>query len=848
MRPKQKTLPELEEQVKSVTELLGDDIGPAMTAELRRLEKADAEASIYEMSVDEIRNIYGRRYRIYLDVLRQLKNNRLDQTQTEKYRVMIKALNNLDNYFISRMGKMQKGEPVLRDLQMPVLHAIHSFLERDTNAGYVKLPTGTGKTAVFLEMIEAMDMRTIIVVPNNTLVEQLVPVKKSDEDGQKRVTQLEKFAPVLVDDAGVVNKDSKQFSGKVTVITYQSLVLLIKTQRELEEKATRANLPPEKALHGIDLKTWKNIQALRSAGIVILDEAHRCQSFKRREIVEFFDSQIKIGFTATPDFSENKKLEDVLPVRIYEKGIKEAISERQLAPVAFPKDDPNNPGLLVQMDVDLSDVKIISTENGDDYETASLRRAINSVEIREAAISYYVDNYSDERSVFYCIDRKHAKDICDDLANNPVFKRRGHKAAFISGNEVYIAGETATPVNVNTAEGKRLKADIIQRFENGDIRALMNADILIEGFDVPSASVCMNLRPTLSPVVEEQRCGRVLRIDPANPEKIAHIVDFVYRDVKDAKQENQQVTFRQIFNGTFRLMPAEKQQSKKRGGADPQTIEEIEGVNVDVTYDESANMELRRKSTLEKIQKGELVEYKGSDFGNMEKTGNAILLWLKANSENQIVDFEGKTYLPPNFLAIIKRSLTDISLRIRRRDSSGHYGRLQADEKTQQVVPMQLFALPDMNMADSLLEVITAHPEVGFYKTPQGAYQLMGAASVIPQLQTFLESRQKVIEKTRRLEEEIPMLTPEQARTFIPCRLAYAQVGGKARFFELAEKCLKENERLPWGQFRETWNGVFFKFRDQKGNIDYYFDRSNFQNKGIMEILVKVLEDAGKRK
>jgi len=90
--------------------------------------------------------------------------------------------------------------------------------------------------------------------------------------------------------------------------------------------------------------------------------------------------------------------------------------------------------------------------------------------------------------------------------------------------------------------------ELKRKFETGEIQVLCNSDILIEGFDEPAASVCLNLRPTLSAVVAEQRGGRVLRLDPQNSDKHATIVDFID---KTNNRKNIQITFVEASGGSF---------------------------------------------------------------------------------------------------------------------------------------------------------------------------------------------------------------------------------------------------------------------------------------------------------
>lgn len=89
--------------------------------------------------------------------------------------------------------------------------------------------------------------------------------------------------------------------------------------------------------------------------------------------------------------------------------------------------------------------------------------------------------------------------------------------------------------------GERQDREILERFSMGEIKVLCNAKLLIAGFNEQKASVCLNLKPTLSRVDAEQRGGRVLRLDKDNPEKHASIVDLV-----DETHKNPPVTFAEI--------------------------------------------------------------------------------------------------------------------------------------------------------------------------------------------------------------------------------------------------------------------------------------------------------------
>ncbi len=94
--------------------------------------------------------------------------------------------------------------------QLSVFEDIQTFLEKGETEGFVKLPTGVGKTVLFTKLIEALGLRTLIVVPRKTLVDQTSG-------------KLTKFAPDL-EFGHVYSGKKKDYSKPVTITTYQSLV------------------------------------------------------------------------------------------------------------------------------------------------------------------------------------------------------------------------------------------------------------------------------------------------------------------------------------------------------------------------------------------------------------------------------------------------------------------------------------------------------------------------------------------------------------------------------------------------------------------------------------------------
>ena len=77
---------------------------------------------------------------------------------------------------------------------------------------------------------------------------------------------------------------------------------------------------------------------------------------------------------------------------------------------------------------------------------------------------------------------------------------------------------------------KRELAEILARYERGDIDVLVNAQLLAEGWNSPRATICMHLAPTASRRIYQQRVGRVTRRHPGKESGI--VVDFVHPATK----------------------------------------------------------------------------------------------------------------------------------------------------------------------------------------------------------------------------------------------------------------------------------------------------------------------------
>ncbi|OGN17043.1 MAG: hypothetical protein A3C88_02490 [Candidatus Yanofskybacteria bacterium RIFCSPHIGHO2_02_FULL_50_12] len=468
---------ELRERILCVNEILIDQeiLPPSMGEHL-------------PMSEAGLQSIFPQRYRLFRKIWEshtglspELSGDELDEISKWLYMV-----NSLDRYTTRHRQANQKDQTLCAP-QFRVFEDIKDFLENGGTQGYIKLPTGTGKTVIFLELIEAIGLRALIVVPKKMLIEQTTE-------------KLSEFTEDL--DVGRIYADAKEHGRQVTVITYQSLA------GELGRGSLRLN--------GFDL--------------VILDEVHQALSWRRSDVIRELKCLVKIGFTATHRFSDKKQASNLLGAPIHTMEIPEAIEERLLSPYSV---------IIAETETDITEVPVMGTG---DYHPEKLEVAINVAARNRVATRLYRSMFEGKKAIAYCQGVQHALDLAQ------VFVQAGIPAAAIHGKQKV-----------------KEQLDLLRKFRKGEVKVLCNSDILIEGFDEPSASVCLNLRPTLSTVVAEQRGGRILRLDPNDPNKRAIIVEFVDRN-RDRKKV--QVTFPEVSGAS------------SIGGNSRPSFPEVEGVNI----------------------------------------------------------------------------------------------------------------------------------------------------------------------------------------------------------------------------------------------------------------------------
>ena len=224
--------------------------------------------------------------------------------------------------------------------------------------------------------------------------------------------------------------------------------------------------------------------------LILIDEAHLVtmegEGMYRQFLAEAMTvnpSARVIGFTATPFRMKDGPictLTGFLNHVCYEVGIKELIADGYLCPLITKAGT---------VKADLGGVRVRAGE----YAADDLEQVMDDGGLVTAACAEIVELAADRKAVLiFASGVSHAHHICDHLYDNC-----GVDCGIVTGE---------TP----SAE----RANILQRFLDGQLKYLVNVNVLTTGFDAPNIDCVALLRPTLSPGLYYQMVGRGFRTNP----------------------------------------------------------------------------------------------------------------------------------------------------------------------------------------------------------------------------------------------------------------------------------------------------------------------------------------------
>lgn len=258
----------------------------------------------------------------------------------------------------------------LYEHQEQALERINKERIAGKNTFLVVLPTGTGKTEVFIE-----DMREQITNGSVKRVLVLVPTTALKAQTIGRIT---KHIPTLRVGESLSNTD-------VTVQTNAGM-----------------------------LRQFRHIPS-NYFDYVLVDEAHRAAAHGLRKVLEHFMPKTLIGLTATDERLDRQKLEDIFGSYEVDLTLAEAIKKGIVPPIR---------AFRLKSNIDLSAVRF----NGKDYVKSDLNKTVQ-VESRDQLIVDVLLKYFSEplqyakpisQGIIFCVDVRHTERMAKLLNKNGI--------------------------------------------------------------------------------------------------------------------------------------------------------------------------------------------------------------------------------------------------------------------------------------------------------------------------------------------------------------------------------------------------------------------------------------------
>lgn len=341
----------------------------------------------------------------------------------------------------------------LRDYQEDCISDIYYSLKEKAGNPLAVIPTGGGKSIIIAKLcsdIAELGGRILVLSHVKEILQQ------------------------------IIDKLVKLVNPRITMGAYSA---------SLKMKSTKETI----IVAGIQ-SIYKRAFDIGKFDLIIVDEAHLIPTKDEGMYRSFINDSLKVnpdlkivGFTATPYRLKGRARaicgkKNVFRYICHETTVKELINKKYLSPLITKTG---------RKKVDLTKAKIKAGE----YDLTNLDDAACSSKLVKESSLEILDKIERRKSILiFCGTVKHAKKVANALE---VITNRKESIQTIFGDTLPM-----------------MRDEIINDFKNGNIRFLVNVNVLTTGFDAPNIDCVVLLRPTLSPGLYYQMVGRGFRLHP----------------------------------------------------------------------------------------------------------------------------------------------------------------------------------------------------------------------------------------------------------------------------------------------------------------------------------------------
>jgi len=244
---------------------------------------------------------------------------------------------------------------------------------------------------------------------------------------------------------------------------------------------------------------YRRAAELDSFDLILVDEAHMLppegEGMYRKFLAETREINPNVrlvGLTATPYRMSTGMIcgaENLLNEVCYEVGVRELIAQGYLCPLRSKagRQKADTSGLHLR---------------GGEFVAGEVEALMDDDGLVRSACHEIIEHTRDRHSVLiFAAGVRHAQHVQRVLGGH------GHECGFVCGDTLPFE-----------------RADTLQRFREGQLKYLVNVNVLTTGFDAPNIDCVALLRPTNSPGLYYQMVGRGFRLHPGKTDCL--VLDF----------------------------------------------------------------------------------------------------------------------------------------------------------------------------------------------------------------------------------------------------------------------------------------------------------------------------------
>jgi len=356
---------------------------------------------------------------------------------------------------------------ILRKYQELAVEAGYKSLKHSHNNEVIVAPTASGKSVIISELAHRLNEPTLILQPTKEILEQ----------------NYAKLVDYGVMDIGIYSasmnrKDIAKYTYATIGSIYKKPELFKHFKYVLVDECHLVN-PRGFGMY----KTFFNQIGTPKILGMTATPYRLCQKYFKEEEELFYTSMLQVLNRIHPFFFKSFCFK-ITNKRLFDEGY--------LAPIDY---------VYPEKGMDLSDLKLNTT--GADFDEDALEEFINSpsniTNLVEAIIQ---EDHRMVNNLIFCSSIKHANMSAEMLS------KFGYDCEVLTGKD---------------SSEKRTR--ILTDFKSGKIKRLLNVGVLTTGFDMPSLYGVTLARPTLSLALYYQIVGRMIRLDPSNPNKVGTFLD-----------------------------------------------------------------------------------------------------------------------------------------------------------------------------------------------------------------------------------------------------------------------------------------------------------------------------------